>query len=108
MAPRKSTSVKKTVKKSTSVKKPSSMVKVTPKQTMMKKHGKKLAALATLLAAAGVGAGAYRNKDMLKSILKKTSKGDVRDKYTNIGQSGETVPTDRSAFMKMFLPRRQD
>lgn len=64
MAPRKSSSKKsvrksspnkKTVRKSSTMK--VSSVKDTPKQSMMKQHGKKLAALAALLATAGAGAG---------------------------------------------------
>lgn len=68
MAPRKISSKKSPVKKSsTSVKKSaSSMVKVTPKKTMMQKHGKKLAVLAGLLAATGLGAaGEYKYRKNL-------------------------------------------
>lgn len=86
MAPRKTSVKKSPVKRKSTSSKSSSMVKKSTPKTMLKKHGKKLAALglATLLASAG--AGAYRNREMLKSILKRTPKGsDVRSKYTNIG-----------------------
>lgn len=83
MAPRKTS-----VKKSPVKRKSTTMMKKSTPKTMLKKHGKKLAALGLATLLAGVGAKAYKNREIIKSMLRKST-GNPTGKYTNIGVSME-------------------